>query len=232
VLSGNGSPVHYRVVGREPGPVVRPLPGPATEADPALRAAVEATVTGTSAAEANLAHTRLADLGIGFVALEGRPDPDRLLHLDATAGLTRLGDRHDLILWRVLPRPGVSPQSTVPSARARLETSDGRLVQPVDVSGDHARTSTALPAGSAGRLLVVAEPAGWAAHARVRYAGHAVAAVRGSGQPTYALPGVAGRLDIDIPPTWSWWRRGQAVLLGLVVFLALPFGRRRSRRAS
>ena len=44
VLSGDGTPVRYRVVGREPGPVVRPLPGPATS-DPALQAAVRATVT-------------------------------------------------------------------------------------------------------------------------------------------------------------------------------------------
>jgi GT2 family glycosyltransferase len=232
VLSGNGTPVRYRVVGREPGPVVRPLPTSAQVGDPELQAAVQATVTSTSAANANLAWTRLADLGVGFVALEGRPDPDRLLHLDATAGLTRLGDRRDLILWRVLPRPGVGAGITVPSARARLQTPDGRLLQPVDVAGDHVRAAVHLPASGAGRLLVVAEPQGWVEHARVRYAGRQLAAVPGRSQPTYALPGTAGRLDIDILPTWSWWRWGQAVLLGLVVFLALPFGHRRSRRAS
>ena len=100
-------------------------------------------MTRASAADANVARTRLADLGIGFVALEGRPDPDRLLRLDATAGLTRLGDRPDLTLWRVLPRPAAGGGADVPSARARLETPQGALLQSVDVAGDHARTARA-----------------------------------------------------------------------------------------
>ena len=139
ILSGSGAPVTYRVVGREPGPVVRPLRPGRHAVDPALQAAVQATVTRASAADANVARTRLADLGIGFVALEGRPDPDRLLRLDATAGLTRLGDRPDLTLWRVLPRPAAAGGPDVPSARARLETPQGALLQSVDVAGDHAR---------------------------------------------------------------------------------------------
>ncbi len=182
VLSGDGTPVRYRVVGREPGPVVRPLPGPATS-DPALQAAVQATVTAGPAADANLARTRLADLGIGFVALEGRPDPDRLLRLDSTAGLIRLGDQRDLMLWRVLPRQGASAGATVPSARVRLQTPQGGLLQPVPVSGDHARTAVRLPAGAAGRLLVVAEPLGWVRHADVRYAGRELHALPRA-QPT------------------------------------------------
>jgi hypothetical protein len=231
VLSGDGTPVRYRVVGREPGPVVRPLPG-SDASDPALEAAVRATVTAGSAANANLARTRLADLGIGFVALEGRPDPDRLLRLDSTAGLIRLGDQRDLMLWRVLPRQGAGAGTTVPSARVRLQTPQGLLLQPVDVSGDHARTAVRLPAGGAGRLLVVAEPQGWARHAHVRAAGRELQALPGRSQPTYAVPPGAGRLDIEVSPTAPWWRRGQGALLVLVVFLALPFGRRRSRRAS
>ena len=51
-------------------------------------------------------------------------------------------------------------------------------------------------------------------------------------QPTYVVPATAGTLRVDVHPTRPWWRRGQGALLALVVFLALPFGRRRSRRAS
>jgi hypothetical protein len=231
VLAGDGTPVRYRVVGREPGPVVRPLPA-STPSDPALQAAVQATVTAAPSADANLARTRLADLGIGFVALEGRPDPDRLLRLDSTAGLIRLGDQRDVMLWRVLPRQGAAAGATVPSARVRLQTPQGRLLQAVDVSGDHARTAVRLPAGGAGRLLVVAEPLGWVRHAEVRYAGRQLHALPGRSQPTYAVPAGAGRLDIEVLPTRPWWRWSQGALLALVVFLALPFGRRRSRRAS
>jgi hypothetical protein len=46
------------------------------------------------------------------------------------------------------------------------------------------------------------------------------------------VPAGAGRLDLEVPPTTPWWRWGQGALLALVVFLALPLGRRRSRRAS
>ena len=233
VLSGSGTPVTYRVVGREPGPVVRPLrPALRPQPDPALQAAVQATVTRASAADANVARTRLADLGIGFVALEGRPDPDRLLRLDATAGLTRLGDRPDLTLWRVLPRPAAGGGPDVPSARARLETPQGALLQSVDVAGDHARLRVALPASRTARVLVLAEPRGWVQHAGVRYAGRPLTAVPGRTQPTYVVPATAGTLRVDVHPTWPWWRWGQAVLLGLVAFIALPFGHRRSRRSS
>jgi hypothetical protein len=132
----------------------------------------------------------------------------------------------------VLPRQGVAAGATVPSARARLQTPQGRLLQTVDVSGDHARTSVHLPAGGAGRLLVIAEPRGWVRHAEVRYAGRELHALTGRSQPTYAVPAGAGRLDIEVLPTMTWWRWGQGALLALVVFLALPLGRRRSRRAS
>ena len=189
-------------------------------------------MTRASAADANVARTRLADLGIGFVALEGRPDPDRLLRLDATAGLTRLGDRPDLTLWRVLPRPAAGGGADVPSARARLETPQGALLQSVDVAGDHARLRVALPASRTARVLVLAEPRGWVQHAGVRYAGRPLTAVPGRTQPTYVVPATAGTLRVDVHPTWPWWRWGQAVLLGLVAFIALPFGHRRSRRSS
>ena len=52
ILSGSGAPVTYRVVGRVPGPVVRPLRPGRHAVDPALRAAVQATVTRASAADA------------------------------------------------------------------------------------------------------------------------------------------------------------------------------------
>jgi hypothetical protein len=100
------------------------------------------------------------------------------------------------------------------------------------VSGDHASTAVRLPAGGAGRLLVIAEPLGWVRHAEVRYAGRQLHALPGRSQPTYAVPAGAGRLDIEVLPTRPWWRWSQGALLALVVFLALPFGRRRSRRAS
>jgi hypothetical protein len=54
--------------------------------------------------------------------------------------------------------------------------------------------------------------------------------VPGAAQPTYAVPPTAGDLVVDLAAAQPWWRLGQALLVGLVVFLALPFGNRRSRR--
>ena len=54
--------------------------------------------------------------------------------------------------------------------------------------------------------------------------------VAGATQPTYAVPTTAGALQIDLAAAQPWWRLGQAVLLAFVVFMAVPFGNRRSRR--
>jgi hypothetical protein len=35
---------------------------------------------------------------------------------------------------------------------------------------------------------------------------------------------------VDLAAAQPWWRLGQAVLLAFVVFMAVPFGNRRSRR--
>ncbi|HOI02570.1 MAG TPA: hypothetical protein PLJ48_00275 [Dermatophilaceae bacterium] len=50
------------------------------------------------------------------------------------------------------------------------------------------------------------------------------------GLPTYVLPDRAGVLTVDIPPRDPRWFAGQFALLALTVFLAVPFGNRRSRR--
>jgi hypothetical protein len=82
------------------------------------------------------------------------------------------------------------------------------------------------------RRLVVAEPARWADHARVTFAGRELAVVRGGDQPSYVLPQGAGRLTVTLVPTQPWWRWWQLGLLLVVLFLAVPFGSSRSRLAS
>ena len=186
-----------------------------------------------AAADANLARTRLADLGIGFVALEGRPDPDRLLRLDSTAGLIRLGDQRDLMLWRVLPRQGAGAGATVPSARARLQTPAGRgccspWTCPATTPAPPCAFPPVEPAGCS------SSPSRWAGSGTPTSATPAGSSTRCPGaasRPTRCPPAPAG-CDIEVSPTTPWWRWGQGALLALVVFLALPFGRRRSRRAS
>jgi hypothetical protein len=66
----------------------------------------------------------------------------------------------------------------------------------------------------------------------VTFDGRRLEPVAGAAQPTYAVPPTAGALKVDLAAAQPWWRLGQALLLGFVVFMAVPFGNRRSRRRS
>ena len=232
VMTSGAGTIGYRLVGSEPGAVVRDLPGVAVAPDPLVAAAVTITVSDGEATSANAARDALADLGVGFVAFRGAATEPLVRHLDATAGMTRLSERQGLILWRVLPR-----ENALSSSRLRLVDAKGAPLQSIAVTGDHGRTDVrvdAPPAGNptAGRQLVVAEPARWADHARVTFSGRELAAVAGGDHPAYVLPPTAGRLTITLAPTQQWWRWGQLGLLLIVLFLAAPFGSTRSRRTS
>ena len=224
--------VSYRLLGSEASVPARdagsaPGGGPAT-----LGRDVEAVLATTTPATAEEPHQRLADLAVGFVAFRGSANSPVVRRLDSTAGLTRLGDSEGMVLWRVLPAAGAMADTNVPPARARLEDGTGRLLDSVDVSGDHgATTATLAPAGT-GRRLVLAEPRAWTRHATVTVDGRRLVAVAGAPQPTYDLPATARHLRVEVEPAHHWWTRGQLGLLALVVFLAVPLGNRRSRRAS
>jgi hypothetical protein len=230
-LARQRNTIAYRLVGAEPGRVVRDLPGAASTPDPLLARAVTSIVAGDDPAAANAARDALADLAVGFVAFDGKATDPLVTQLDSTAGMTRLSNNHGLILWRVLPGGNaVSP------ARLRLVDAKGVPIASVPVTGSHGRTRVGLgPAAAvlgAGRRLVVAEPAGWAQHARVTFGGRRLAAIPGAGQPTYPLPANAGQLSITLASTHHWWRWGQLALLLVVLFLAAPFGSTRSDRSS
>jgi len=240
-LTRDSGTIGYRLVGAEPGPAVRDLPGTAAMPDPLLAAAVKSAVGEADPSSANTARDRLADLGVGFVAFKGKPTDPLVSQLDATAGMTRLSNNRGLILWRVLPRGnGVS------SSRLRLVDARGAPVASIAVTGDHGRTAVAVgqagaatttttatttTATTAGRWLVVAEPRQWAEHARVTFAGHRLEVIAGAAQPKYALPSRAGPLNITLVPTQHRWRWAQLGLLLVVLFLAVPLGSARSRGA-
>ena len=219
--------ISYRLLGAEPGPLVRDLPA-APAQDPLLNAAVKSTVGTAEATSASAARDALANLGIGFVTFQGPPTSALVTQLDATAGLTRLGNNRGVTLWRVLPR-----ENTVGSSRLFLVDAHGTALATVAVRGDHGRAEAgvgpAAPGAAGGRRLVVAEPGAWARYARVTFAGRQAAAVAGAEQPTYLVPSSAGRLDVTLSPTYPWWRWGQLGLLLAVLFMAAPFGAAHSR---
>jgi GT2 family glycosyltransferase len=223
--------IGYRLVGAEPGPLVRDLPSEVVEQEPVLAAAVKSTLAAGDLTSANAARDALADLGVGFVAFQGASTEPLANQLDATAGMTRLSNNQGLILWRVLPR-----ENAAGSSRLRLVDAKGATWESIAVTGDHGRTNVHVgpvtPGALAeGRRLVVAEPNRWAEHARVTFAGRRLAAIAGAEQPTYLVPPDAGQLIITVLPTHPRWDWGQLALLLAVLFLAAPLGSARSRRA-
>jgi hypothetical protein len=230
-LSTPRAAIGYALVGAEPGPLVRDLPAGPVAPDPLLAAAVKTTVAASELAPIEAARSALADLGVGFVSLNGASSGPLAIALDATSGITRLGNNNGLILWRVLPRG-----NAVSSSRLRLQDGAGAPLASVPVTGDHGQTDVSLgpePAGvsASGRELVVAEPSQWAAHARVTYAGRPLAVIAGAAQPTFLLPATAGHLSITVEPTRHWWNWARLGLLVVVLFLAAPFGSTRRRSA-
>ena len=230
VMAKDQNAIGYRLLGAEPGPLVRDLPGSARAPDPVLAAAVKSIVGTSDGASPEAAHNALADSAIGFVGFRGARTEPLVTQLDETAGITRLTTERGLLLWRVLPR-----ENTMWSSRLRLVDASGAPLASIPVTGDHGRTEVSIgpasPATAAGgRRLVVAEPSGWAAHARVTFAGHRLAAMAGDGQPTYQVPATAGHLSVSLAPAHHRWRWAQLALLLTVLFLALPFGSARPGR--
>ncbi len=221
----------FVLVGQEPGELLRDLDRPAATDDAALVEAVAQMVGGRSAD--SLDSAGLARLAIGFVQVRGDADTPLARRLDAAEGLSRLGTSEHGILWKVSPlaaAPGVTP-ATAPS-RVRIVDSQGALLAAVPAIGPHAAVDGPVTASPVARRLVVAEPEGWAQQALVTWNEVPLVAEPGADQPTYALPQTAGDLRVDLAAAAPWWRLGQGVLLGFVVFMALPFGNRRSRRRS
>ena len=227
--SKHGSAMGFRVVGREASGLTRALPG--SSADPARDTRIAPTVvallggqapatSGPAQGQAEGPAAQLAREAIGFVGLRADETDPRIRALDATAGLVRSGTRDGVLVWRVLP-PGAS-SATAPT---RLTLVTGKKVMPVDTTGSHAATHTRITA-PADTTLVVAEPLGWAEHASVRVDGRSLTQVPGATTPTYAVPPGPGTLTIDVASDDAGWRLAQGVLFALVLFLALPLGRR------
>ena len=226
ILDSVDGEVSYRLVGREVGQVARELP-PTRPADEHLAAAVGALFEqGAAPGELNPARD-LAAQAVGFVGLRSESSDPRIRNLDATAGLSRLGEHEGMVFWRVLPGGGEPSGDAVAPSRARLATKSGTSAVPV--IGDHGRMSTdvVVPAGAS---LVLAEPAEWARHARVSLDGRVLAPDTAGAQPAYALPAGPGHLTVEVLPRDRMWLWAQGALLGILAFLALPLGTRSSGR--
>ncbi|MDN5798389.1 MAG: glycosyltransferase family 2 protein, partial [Intrasporangium sp.] len=221
--------VDFELTGTEPGELLRDLDRPRPD-NSGLVSAVAALVGGQQSDESPA--RALAGLAIGFVQVVA--DDDELVRrLDSTQGLSRLGQADGATLWKVQALPA-APGAVAPGApsRVRLVDERGRLLDAVPTVGPHAAVDHRIPAATAERLVVVAEPPEWADHVTVTLDGTVLSAAPGTAQPTYLVPASGGQLVIDLAAAHPWWTLVQAVLLAFVCFMAIPLGNRRSRRRS
>jgi hypothetical protein len=230
LLEPDDGQVRYQLLGREVSGVTRDLPLTAAQLPDrtGLAQAVGRLFEQGGSPDSPEPAAALSDHAVGFVGLRAEDTDPTIRALDATAGLSRLGEHHGVMFWRVLPERAA--EGTLAPSRARLVDAKG-VTREVEVTGDHGRTATSL-SPARGATLVVAEPAEWAEQARVTYDGEVLRADPAAAQPTYALPAEPGRLVVEVLPTHPLWRWAQLGLLVAVAFVALPVGGRRTRSRS
>ena len=227
LLTPEGDALTYQLLGREVGDVTRILPAPAAArpSSAALAASVSALFEQGAAPGALTPAADLAHQAVGFVGLRAEPTDPRIRSLDATAGLSRLGEHDGVLFWRVLPGGGGTADDAVAPSRASLVTRTAEQALPVSGSHSQLEVKSVVPQGAS---LVLAEPGEWVRHARVTVDGRVLAP---SGEAAaYALPAGPATISVDVLPTNSTWRYAQGLLLLVVLFMAVPFGNRSSRR--
>lgn len=171
----------------------------------------------------------LESAAVGYVRVQGASGAgsavaDLARTVSAAPGLSPMAGDAGSRLWRIEPEP-----ATVPTSRLTVLDDQGRRTGVLPVTGPTARTHVDVPAGAAGRVLQVAQTPGWAHRAVVEFDGRPLPRVQGTGI-RYALPARAGELVVHPQPAYPRIRVGQAILAGVCVFLAVPFGNARSRR--
>jgi hypothetical protein len=226
-LAPDGEGLTYQLLGSEVSDLTRSLPTPAADrpSSATLAAAISSLFAQGAAPAAVSPAADLSDQAIGFVGLRTEATDPRIRALDATAGLSRLGEHDGVLFWRVLPGGGRAADDAVAPSRARLVTKASEQALPV--SGPHSalEVRSVVPQGAS---LVLAESSRWVRHARVTVDGQVLAPT--GEDAAYALPAGPATISVEVLPTSSTWRFAQGLLLLVVVFLAVPFGNRSSRR--
>nr|BFD84457.1 glycosyltransferase [Streptomyces sp. Xyl84] len=148
--------------------------------------------------------------------------------LDATPGLSRLSQQDGSALWRVdqeVSRAAILPAPDTAAKPGGASGSGTAAAQPV--AAGPVEVHTTVPAGSAGRVLRLADSAaaGWTATLDGKPLTRTT--VDGWAQG-FQLPASGGRLDVtfDAPLARTAWLWVQGALAVVLVVLALP-GRRR-----
>ncbi|RZS90164.1 GT2 family glycosyltransferase [Motilibacter rhizosphaerae] len=221
VLAGTGTRLRWAVE-RGGG---SPLGGDPSREPAAARRAAAAAVQAVASGQGGGAARGLAALGVRYVVLRAPVDEALRRTLDGVPGLTRSGRQEPDGVWEVASgRTG--------GLSARLRVTDARGADLAAVPARPVGAVARLAAGGAGRLLVLAEPAGPGWHAALD--GRPLAAASdpvARWAQAFALPASGGRLVLRhsapaVRPEQELRLAGAALLLLLA--LPLPWPRRRS----
>ncbi|WP_338748288.1 glycosyltransferase [Janibacter alittae] len=208
----------YRLLGSEPGDLVRDLPHQLSPvAGEEQVAAAVARSLGHGEGERAPADVLAEQAVATLVVLNATEAEGRLL--DASPGLSRLGSSAGNVTWAV--RSPVTDGST--SSRVRV-TSEGSSA-PVEGTGAHADTDGSVPVPR-GQHLSIAESLDWSDRAEVRADGQLLEVLTHSAVPTYDLPEGTGQVSIDVGAGHPLWKLIQITALVLAFYLALPMERR------
>lgn len=187
--------------------------------DSRLNGIVANLVAGSGADQAD----QLGGYAVRYVLVQKGAPREMGRVLDATPGLTRLSQEDGSALWRVDRR--VSRITIVPKADGGAQA--GSSAEPVAVAAEPVEAHTELPAGTAGRVLRVADAAdaGWQATLDGKPLKPVTVDDWAQG---FELPANGGRLDLTHESAightaWMW---AQGLLAAVLVVMALP-GRRR-----
>ncbi|MFJ4343436.1 glycosyltransferase family 2 protein [Streptomyces sp. NPDC088915] len=194
--------------------------------DPHLDRVVALLVAGSGADQTE----QLSGYAIRYVLVRDGAPRQMSRVLDATPGLSRLSQIDGSALWRVdreIARVMITPPAAGAGADAEQETDAKEETDAKAVAAGPVEVHTGIPAGSAGRVLRLADRAdeGWTA----TLDGKALTRTTVDGWAQgFELPAQGGRLDVtyDEPLTHTAWIWTQVALGVVLLVLALP-GRRR-----
>jgi GT2 family glycosyltransferase len=219
------------------GPLRAPQVTPGDPATAEVEDLVARLASGTSVdVSADLAALAVSDVLVPVAAASADPDASTARSelvglLDATAGLERITENAAGVIWRVQATavdPGTAPV-TVVTAWARLVDAGVGPAADVAVAADARSVDTQVPAGAAGRLLVLAERSdpGW----RATLDGRELRSVSDGWRQTFELGAEGGRLVVrHSAPAHRPWLVAQSVVGVMTVLLALPLRRRKAGR--
>ncbi|HYH77635.1 MAG TPA: glycosyltransferase family 2 protein, partial [Arthrobacter sp.] len=205
------------------------LGGPGRETirdDDNVTAALRGVVATIVAAQGVDPRPELEQLGVGFVVLRSADTAAQLTasRMDAVPGLIAVGQTDVGWLWRITPlnQPVLQPADV--AHRARIVDGTGATVALLPSGFDD--VDTAVPEGSEGRLVVLAERAdpGWSAW----FDGRKLTSTSSGWAQAFTLPPAGGQLTVRYENPWAVWSGIlQITVISLTVMLAIPIPARR-----